>query len=105
MGQRLERNMDSGTPRVGDFATVDEGFAEVTHRRNYVRPQPPAKAISIVHKAKGLECDATVLLPCNRSNFPDSVAAGCLLYVALSRAKDRLMLVVWRESPSPLVII
>jgi DNA helicase-2/ATP-dependent DNA helicase PcrA len=89
--------------RLGDFANVEDGLAEITHRRNYARPEPPAKAISIVHKAKGLECDAAVLMPCDRATFPDNAIARCLLYVALSRAKNRLMLVVSRNNPSPLL--
>ena len=91
--------------RLGDYATVEDGLAEITHRRNYARPKPPAKAISIVHKAKGLECDAAIVMPCDRSTFPDNAAARCLLYVALSRAKSRLMLVVSRDNQSPLLLL
>ena len=40
-----------------------------------------------------------------RKNFPDKLDARCLLYVALSRAKSRLMLVVSRNNPSPLLNI
>jgi hypothetical protein len=89
--------------RLGDFVTVEDGLAEITSRRNYARPKPPLKAISIVYKAKGLECDAAILLPCDRTTFPDNPVARCLLYVALSRAKNRLMLVVSRNNPSPLL--
>jgi hypothetical protein len=89
--------------RLGDFDTADNGFAEITHRRIYSRPKPPEKAISTIHKAKGLECDSVIVMPCDRKNFPDKPEARCLLYVALSRAKNRLMLVVSRKSPSPLL--
>ena len=91
--------------RLGDFPTIEDGLAEITHRRNYARPKPPAKAISIVHKAKGLECDAAILMPCDRSTLPENPASRCLLYVALSRAKSRLMVVVSRQNPSPLLRI
>ena len=90
---------------LGEFSTVEDGLAEITHRRNYARPEPPARAISIVHKAKGLECDATILMPCDRTTFPDNLTARCLLYVAISRAKHRLMIVASREHPSPLLRI
>jgi len=90
---------------LGEFASADDGLAEKTHRRNYARLTPPAKAISIVHKAKGLECDATILIPCDSSTFPDNETARCLLYVAISRARRRLMMVVSRERPSPLLRI
>lgn len=91
--------------RLGDFATVEDALAYITHRRNYARPKPPAQAITIVHKAKGLECEAAIVMPCDRSTFPDSAAARCLLYVALSRATSRLLFVVSRDNPSPLFLL
>jgi DNA helicase-2/ATP-dependent DNA helicase PcrA len=91
--------------RLGDFEDADTGLAEITHRRTYARPKPPAKAISTIHKAKGLECDSVIVVPCDGQTFPDKPDARCLLYVALSRAKKRLLLVLSREHPSPLVTI
>jgi DNA helicase-2/ATP-dependent DNA helicase PcrA len=90
---------------LGDFQTATDGFAEITHRRSYSRPQPPHKAISTIHKAKGLECDSVILMPCDASTFPDKLDARCLLYVAISRAKNRLMLVTSRANPSPLLTV
>jgi superfamily I DNA/RNA helicase len=49
-----------------------------------------------------LECGNVVVMPCDATTFPDREDARCLLYVALSRAKERLMLVVSRTNPSPL---
>jgi len=91
--------------RLGDFDTADNGLAEITHRRIYSHPKPPEKAISTIHKAKGLECDSVIVMPCDTKNFPDKQEARCLLYVALSRAKSRLLLVVSRSSPSPLFTV
>jgi hypothetical protein len=91
--------------RLGDFDSADNGFAEITHRRIYSRPKPPNKAMSTIHKAKGLECESVLVMPCDAKTFPDKHDARCLLYVALSRAKSRLMLVVSRTSPSPLLTI
>jgi hypothetical protein len=91
--------------QLGAFDTAENGFAEITHRRVYSRPQPPGKAISTIHKAKGLECDAVILMPCEAKTFPDKPDARCLFYVALSRAKKRLMLVLSRRNPSPLLSI
>lgn len=88
--------------RLGEFEGADAGLAEITHRRAYSRPKPSAKAISNIHKAKGLECDSVIVMPCDAKTFPDKPDARCLLYVALSRAKKRLLLVVSRENPSPL---
>jgi DNA helicase-2/ATP-dependent DNA helicase PcrA len=91
--------------RLGDYETPEIGLAEITHRRAYSRPKPPDKAISTIHKAKGLECDSTILLHCDAKSFPDEWEARCLLYVALSRAKNRLMIVASRQYPSPLLSI
>lgn len=91
--------------RLAEFDAPDVGLAEITHRRTYSRPKPPRKAISTIHKAKGLESDRVLLLPCDSITFPDTFDARCLLYVALSRAKQHLMLVVSRDKPSPLFII
>ena len=88
--------------RLGTFETPDAGLTEITHRRTYTRPQPPNRGISSIHKAKGLECDSVIVMPCNKQTFPDKENARCLLYVALSRARKKLMLVVSRDDPSPL---
>lgn len=90
---------------LGDFDTPDIGLAEIAHRRTYLRPAPPGKAISTVHKAKGLECGSVIVMPCDAKTFPDTLDARCLLYVALSRAKSCLLLVVSRNSASPLLTI
>lgn len=91
--------------RLGDFKTPADGFAEITNRRTYTRPKPPERAISTIHKAKGLECGSVIVMPCDGKTFPDRPDARCLLYVALSRAKSELMLVVSRDNPSPLVLL
>jgi superfamily I DNA/RNA helicase len=91
--------------RLGAFDTADAGLAEIAHRRTYTRPKPPPRAISIIHKAKFLECESVIVMPCDKQTFPDKPDARCLLYVALSRATSRLMLVVSRDNPSPLLIV
>jgi DNA helicase-2/ATP-dependent DNA helicase PcrA len=91
--------------RLGDYESADEGMAEIAHRRTYSRPQPAGKAISTIHKAKGLECDRVAIMPCDAKTFPANRESRCLLYVALSRAKKNLMLVVSRDNPSPLLTI
>ncbi|MBR0838686.1 ATP-binding domain-containing protein [Bradyrhizobium liaoningense] len=88
--------------QLGKFDNADEGFAEIARRRTYARPKLPAKAISTIHKAKGLEFDNVMLLPCDRRNFSNTRAARAKLYVALSRATSSLMLVVSRGQPTPL---
>jgi hypothetical protein len=91
--------------RMGDFDGVDTGLAELHRRRVYARPKPPEKAISTIHKAKGLECGSVLVMPCDAKTFPDKPEARCLLYVALSRAWSELLLVVSRENPSPLLLL
>jgi DNA helicase-2/ATP-dependent DNA helicase PcrA len=90
---------------LGDFDTAEAGLAEITHRRTYSHPKPPEKAISTIHKAKGLECGGVIVMPCDAKTFPDKPDARCLLYVALSRATSRLLLVVSRNNPSPLLTV
>jgi len=88
--------------RIGEFADAEEGHAEINRRRSFARPMPPRRAISTIHKAKGLECDHTMVLPCDRQRFSSTDYSRCKLYVALSRAKRSLTLVVSRNDPSPL---
>jgi DNA helicase-2/ATP-dependent DNA helicase PcrA len=91
--------------RLGTFDDIEAGLAEISNRRTYSRPKPAAKSISTIHKAKGLECDDVVLLSLDARSFPDKMDARCLLYVALSRAKKRLLIVASKTDASPLVII
>ena len=57
--------------RLGSFEDLDTGLAEITHRRIYSRPKPPDKAISTIHKAKGLECGSAIVMHCDARTFPD----------------------------------
>lgn len=91
--------------QLSKFDDADEGFAEIARRRTHSRPQLPRKAISTIHKAKGLEFENVMLLPCDAGNFSHTRAARAKLYVALSRATQNLMLVVSQGQPSPLFII
>lgn len=91
--------------QLGAFEDPDDGFAEIARRRTHARPRLPDKAISTIHKAKGLEFDNVMVLPCDRPAFGDTSAARAKLYVAMSRAKRSLMLVVSKAKPSPLFIL
>lgn len=64
----------------------------------------PSKFISTVHKAKGLEADHVLLVPCDKAHFGDAEEKRCLLYVALSRAKKSLTIVTSMSTPSPWLI-
>ena len=88
--------------RLGGFADAEEGMREIHRRRSFARPVPPDRAISTIHKAKGLQCENVILLPCDRQRFGVSDYARCKLYVALSRASHSLTLVLPRQDSSPL---
>jgi hypothetical protein len=91
--------------RLGDFENCENGLAEIGRRRTHSHPMPPKRALSTVHKAKGLECKNVILMPCDARHFRDSEASRCLFYVALSRATNSLIIVVSRTEPSPLLVL
>ena len=68
-------------------------------------PSCPRRPISTIHKAKGLEFEHVMLLPCDAANFSNTRAARAKLYVALSRATSNMLLVVSPGQPSPLFMI
>jgi len=90
--------------RLATFADPASGLIEITRRRTAVRSNMPSKFISTVHKAKGLEADHVLLLPCDKAHFGDAEEKRCLLYVALSRAKKSLTVVTATSTPSPWLI-
>jgi DNA helicase-2/ATP-dependent DNA helicase PcrA len=57
--------------------------------------------VSTIHKAKGLDFDHVLLCPVDRHQYPDGVLGARLLYVALSRAKRSIRLVLAGDAPSP----
>ncbi len=89
--------------RLGEFDDPLEGMAEITRRRARSFISPWRKTISTVHKAKGLECDNVIVIPCDGNHFGKT--SRCLLYVAISRAKNSLQLVIPRSDPSPLLLL
>lgn len=91
--------------RLGSYPSPTEAMRELHRRRTYARPMPPPRAISIIHKAKGLECDNAILVPCDGKWFGDTDYARCKLYVGLSRAGSSLTLVLSRQNPSPLIAV
>lgn len=90
--------------RLGTFDDPTQGLAEITRRRSIMGAVMPQKVISTVHKAKGLESDHVLLMPCDKVHYGNSDEKRCLLYVALSRARSTLTLVVSPSNPSPLLI-
>ena len=73
----------------------------IRQRRDFVRM--PERIITTVHKSKGHEFDHVVVAPLGSGQFPDEASARKLLYVALTRARKSVALIVPGESPSPLL--
>jgi DNA helicase-2/ATP-dependent DNA helicase PcrA len=91
--------------QLGRFENADEGLAEMARRRAHVRTAVPSKAVSTIHKAKGLEFPHVVMAACDRQHFSDTKASRAKLYVGLSRATESLTLLVSHTRPTPLLLI
>lgn len=89
---------------LSEYPDPITGLAEITRRRSMShRPMPP-KIISTVHKAKGLESDHVIVIPCDKDTYSNKDEKRCLLYVAISRAKCSLTIVVSKQKLSPLIV-
>ena len=86
--------------RLSQFSDADKGFSEIARKRSYARPSPPTRVLSSIHKAKGLECDNVLVMACEKTLFSTMPYARHKIYVALSRAKKSLTLVVPDKNPS-----
>lgn len=83
------------------FSDPDEGLALLTQRRHGSNTNMPHRCLSTVHKAKGLESEHAIVIPCDTKHFGKAEKNRCVLYVALSRARKNLTVVVDPNSPSP----
>ncbi len=115
----LMRSFDNAEDRANDIsaiaAMIDRGrdvaefLAEVALMTNLEAEEvsqradmPPGVRLSTIHQAKGLEWPVVILLWCNEDMFPSAKALQegneaeerRLFYVALTRAKDELLLCV-----------
>jgi hypothetical protein len=91
--------------KLGKHADIVSGFAEISQRRSRSHPKPPRKALSTIHKSKGLEAEAVVIFGCDGRHFAQTDARRNLLYVAMSRATHNITFVVSRNDPTPLISI
>lgn len=87
---------------LGSHDDPDAGIREIARRRTLTHPKPPRRCLSTIHKSKGLECDNVLLMLCDKNSFSGTEYKRRLLYVALSRAKNSLGLVLSKNNPSPL---
>ena len=112
----LRRTYDNAEDRAQDVAalaaqiaegqTVADFLSEAALMSNVdaegAAPDRPAIRLSTVHQAKGLEWPVVILIWCNEDLFPSAKAImedqapeeRRLFYVALTRAKDELLLCV-----------
>jgi hypothetical protein len=81
--------------RTDDPRAFRTTLGRIRRRRKW-----PPKMVSTIHKAKGLDFDHVLLCPVDRHQYPDNVLGARLLYVALSRAKRSLRLVVAADEPT-----
>ena len=89
--------------KLGDFLDAQAGLAEIAFRRSRAHPKPPRKCLSTIHKCKGLESETAVIFGLDKRHFPDNRAKRNLLYVAMSRATSRLVIVYSKTEQSPLI--
>jgi len=89
--------------RLGEIADITNGLALLAAQRRLLGGTMPSRAVSTIHKAKGLECDHAIVIPCDAKEFPDSPQKRRLLYVALSRAVQSLTLVICPDTPTTLI--
>ena len=75
--------------RLANYDDMFEGLSHLHVRRTLFRASLPPKAISTIHKAKGLERKRVLIVPCDRKHFGDSDAKRRLLYVALAERQNR----------------
>lgn len=87
--------------RLGGAPDPQSGLLELAHRNAYTKRLPPSRAISTIHKAKGLQAPNVLVMPCDATSFREKDRR--LLYVAISRASRNLTLVVSRTKPSPII--
>ena len=76
-------------------------LAEQSRQNAHTRRLPPLRAVSTIHKAKGLEAPNVMIMPCDGTTFREKDRR--LLYVAISRASRNLTIVVSRSNPSPII--
>ena len=81
--------------RTNDPRAFRSTLSRIRRRRKW-----PPQMVSTIHKAKGLEFDHVMLCPVDRHQYPDGMLGARLLYVALSRARRSIRLVLARDVPT-----
>lgn len=91
--------------KLKDYDSPQVGLEAISHRRSRTYPKPPYKALSTIHKSKGLEAQQVFLFACDKKHFPGTQVKRNLFYVALSRATESVTIITSRNAMSPLINI
>jgi DNA helicase-2/ATP-dependent DNA helicase PcrA len=81
--------------RTDDPRALRSMLGRIRRRRKW-----PPQMVSTIHKAKGLDFDHVLICPVDRHQYPDGVLGARLLYVALSRARRSIRLVLAGDAPT-----
>lgn len=93
--------------RLSDHAAALRSLGRTDDARGHLhalsrlrrRRRLPPLSVSTVHKAKGLEFRRVLVCPADRNQYPSNPYGARLLYVAMSRATHRLVIVTDTASP------
>ncbi|HUA78600.1 MAG TPA: ATP-dependent helicase [Acetobacteraceae bacterium] len=86
--------------RIDDPRAFRNTLGRIRRRRKW-----PRQMVSTIHKAKGLDFNHVLLCPVDRHQYPDDVLGARLLYVALSRAKQSIRLVLAGDAPTRHLVV
>lgn len=91
-----------GSIRPGESSDPSDCLREaIVCQKRTMRRQ--IRCASTIHKSKGIEFDHVVLANLGAQHFPDDGNSRRLAYVALSRARRSIHIVVPAQTPSPLL--
>lgn len=88
--------------RLRDAESPIDALAPLARRRSEGTWRP-SRFVATIHKVKGREFAEVAIPYCSSGSFPDTTEGRRLLYVAMSRATERLHLLVPRGDGTPLL--
>lgn len=88
---------------LGKDAVPDEALQDAVQAYKAATRRPDF-AVSTIHRAKGLQFDHVLLSNVSSSHFSDDVRGRRLLYVAISRCRRSLTIVLPEQNASALVV-
>lgn len=91
--------------KLGEYSSAFEAMAALTQGRAHRQVALPRRAVSTIHKSKGLEFEEVVVMGLESAFFNDTPRSRALLYTALSRAVKGITLVIPNTDLTPLIQI